>query len=703
MLAFVGVFAAVACKESVDTSSRYVFKFDTILSYLEKHEVYSEYVSLLRRVKVSEMSGTTVAQLMSARGHYTVFAPTNDAIQAYLQDLGDEGLISEPAWTSFTDSVKLDSIRRIIVHNSILDGGDEISYETARFPETDNAEIPIDNMNGRKLSVHYISGEPDSLYINSDCPINAKNRDIMAINGIIHQMEKVIAPGIISLGTMIRSMLDNEEGPYLVTMRCIRACGYLDTLSAVRDEVYEKLYTTGTLPYRVNATSAGLRSLEDNFAYLPEHRKYGFTIFSETDSWWEEQLGKSAKDITVEDVKQWVIDHNCYPDAVKDDNYMNEENVLNQWISYHILPYRMTTDRLVFHYNEKAYYAPSHTPAYTIPVTEYYTTLGKRRLIKLYESAESDGVFLNRFPKLNNGRRDDGHEASCLPSRVGCRVDKEDPDLLRFSMENGLFYAIDAPLSYNDSVRNNMSRERLRIEGMSLFPEAMNNDIRRVPLSAPKYQNVWFTDDTQYRYLENLSINEGTTFVYYNAYSKGWGDYQGDEIKAVGRYELAFKLPPVPRRGTYELRYRVLATTARGVGQLYFGDDPNNLPVTGIPIDLTICGKESVCGLSKMLLTAWEADTDDDDYNSEIDKRMRNNGFMKGELGVWNGSTGCRETGYAHIVRRLITRQTLDPDKVYYLKIKSVLDSEKSEFYMDTIELCPKEVFDNPETPEDIW
>ena len=76
---------------------------------------------------------------------------------------------------------------------------------------------------------------------------------------------------------------------------------------------------------------------------------------------------------------------------------------------------------------------------------------------------------------------------------------------------------------------------------------------------------------------------------------------------------------------------------------------------------------------------------------------------MKGEFGVWNGSTICRADGYKHIVRHLVTRQTLDPDKTYYIKFKSVLDSDRKELYLDTIELCPKEVYDNPETPEDIW
>ena len=32
-----------------------------------------------------------------------------------------------------------------------------------------------------------------------------------------------------------------------------------------------------------------------------------------------------------------------------------------------------------------------------------------------------------------------------------------------------------------------------------------------------------------------------------------------------------------------------------------------------------------------------------------------------------------------------------------------LLDTETAEFYMDHIEYCPKEIYDNPVTPEDIW
>ena len=45
----------------------------------------------------------------------------------------------------------------------------------------------------------------------------------------------------------------------------------------------------------------------------------------------------------------------------------------------------------------------------------------------------------------------------------------------------------------------------------------------------------------------------------------------------------------------------------------------------------------------------------------------------------------------------------MEPDKTYYLRFKTVLDDPTREFYVDYLEYCPKEVYDNPETPEDIW
>ena len=87
-----------SCHENIDMSARYVFKESTVMDYLKNHpDAYSEYVDLLYKVPVSRVSATTLGQLLSARGHYTVFAPTNEAIHNYLDSLVLDELIPDAA------------------------------------------------------------------------------------------------------------------------------------------------------------------------------------------------------------------------------------------------------------------------------------------------------------------------------------------------------------------------------------------------------------------------------------------------------------------------------------------------------------------------------------------------------------------------------------------------------------------------------
>ena len=82
------VLAVQSCKEEISMEDRYTLKEYTITTYLEAHKAdYSEYVELLRNVTISYRSQSSVYQLLSARGKYTVFAPTNEAIQNYRDTL----------------------------------------------------------------------------------------------------------------------------------------------------------------------------------------------------------------------------------------------------------------------------------------------------------------------------------------------------------------------------------------------------------------------------------------------------------------------------------------------------------------------------------------------------------------------------------------------------------------------------------------
>ena len=558
---FLAVMVFSACTENIDESARYVFQYDVALSYLEKHDVYSQYVELVKQTPISPVSNSTVGQLLGTRGHYTVFAPTNEAIDSFLVDLyqRDPTLLSRPSWDAFYSEHKRDSIRKVVVHNSVIDSGDmDDCFMTWDFPTTDKAELALNNMNDHKVSVYYQG--MDSILINGLCPISLTERDILVSNGVIHQMERVIAPQDITAASYFMDMLDKKQEGYLVMGKALQACGLMDTLSKIRDEVYEDRYLRGEIPENVHLYIDGHNGTELN--WTPKHRLYGFTIFAETDDFWRSQgldpQAPSAELLPA--LVEWIQQKHQYSDEdyfTTDEDYENPDNLLYQWATYHVLPFRVSADRLVFHMNELGY---NWRNPYSlgIPMYEIYSTMGKRRLLKIYESKESNGVYLNRFPNLDNGRHGTYHELSCDPDKVGCRVNRESEQAVLSDIVNCCIYPLDAPLSYNDDVRNNLARQRLRFDGMSLMPEAMSNDIRLKASTDWENEDVYIPNTSIYNYFENMTMNEQTIFIYLNAYTYNWCNMHSDEMKAKGRFELTFKLPPVPRRGTYELRYKVL-------------------------------------------------------------------------------------------------------------------------------------------------
>lgn len=697
-----------SCTEEVDTSARYVFRDKTVADYLQSHpENYSEYCDLLLRVPVSPVSRTTVWQLLTARGNYTVFAPTNEAVHDYLAYLAETELIDRPAWDAFADSTKLDSIRRVIVMNSIIDGGDleEQIYYTYNFPVQNNAELPLASLNDHKLTIYRPERSTDSIYVNGLCPMDLNNRDIPAINGAVHMMHRVIAPNDLLATAYLQSILEEQREGILLMARVLQACGLFDTLSAYRDEVYETKYLLGQIPDMEDyqAKSGGDKSATsgDPDAHAPEHRKFGFTIFAETDDFWRSQgIDPTAPD-ALQQLQQWILDKGMYlsdSPYTTDADYRSPRNLLYQWVTYHVLPMRIPTDKLVYHCNEVGYNL-SNPYRYSIPVYEWYCTMGDRRLLKLYESAESKGVYLNRFPNLDNVRRGNGHELGCDPDKTGSLV-MRDHELTEVSnIVNACIYPIDAPLAYTDAVRNNLGKERIRIDLFAMFPEAITNGIRRADSSEGKHQHVYIPQDGVYKYFSNMSIlNEETHFIHYNGYRINWANYCQDEDKAFGRFDIRFTLPPVPKTGTYELRYKTLATGSRGVVQTYFGSNPDNLPVTGIPIDMTK-GILNLYGESNDI-----ADTGDEEIDAEIDHKLRNHSVMKSarhEVHENNSSLTARDD--TRCTRHVLWRGTLEAGRTYYLRFKSVLDSDRKELYLDYIEFCPKEVYDNPAVPEDVW
>ena len=84
-LACIGLTVFSGCREDINKDDLYTFTGETVSSFLEKNDsVYGYYVDLLNIVTQSDKTQSSVSKLMSAYGNYTCFAPTNDAIQEFL-------------------------------------------------------------------------------------------------------------------------------------------------------------------------------------------------------------------------------------------------------------------------------------------------------------------------------------------------------------------------------------------------------------------------------------------------------------------------------------------------------------------------------------------------------------------------------------------------------------------------------------------
>ena len=97
-----------------------------------------------------------------------------------------------------------------------------------------------------------------------------------------------------------------------------------------------------------------------------------------------------------------------------------------------------------------------------------------------------------------------------------------------------------------------------------------------------------------------------------------------------------------------------------------------------------------------------QADKDKtEDELLKLDKAMHNRGYLKGPLTQTEGSQKSNiARDQSNHLRRIVATENLENGKDYYIRFRSV-DETAKEFMFDYLELCPKEVYDNPAVQED--
>lgn len=667
-----------SCSDSIDESNLYSFSGETVSSYLKSREDCSEFVALLSKVNLSKKSKSTLIDLLSTRGNYTLFVPTNEAVKAYITEV--TGVTDNPTIDCLADSVAEE-----LVKGCIIDNGSNSAYQTSSFQQ--EGTLDKVNMNERYITVGFdtMPGTKKAIYlINNNAIITDGDHELE--NGYVHIVSAVPSSSSTTLPDLI-STASNMR----IFSRLLKETGWDKNMVKYLDADYED-----------NHPEEGRSSAASGTFPCPEHRKYGYTAFVEPDSIYvsEWQVPEPVVD-NIGTITNWddildVIKKKCAEKCLytnTSNDLTSEDNAVNQFVAYHILPMSITYNKLVIHFCE-AYFSYTSMENLTVNLDELYTTIGKhRRLMKITEGATTDGKRINRYSLYDPDNRSYYNEIQV--DDAGALISAFNGKYLSNAL-NGFYYPVDRMIYYSEYTRDKVLNQRLRFDTPSFLPEIMSAGIRRpnyrVEYNLPKN----FIDE------EEITRTDETEMIYKATFSSEWQDYNGDEIQALGQYDFTFLLPPVPSDGTYEFRIGLSNTDSRGMAQVYFGDDKNNLSAVGLPLDMRLTADNPSVG--------WVKDGTDEAANKENDKTLRNHGYMKApKIYGFPSPSGAtvlmRDFNmWGQLkVRRILYTGDMKAGKKYYCRFKSLLDNPNAQFFFDYIELVPKSVYSNPAKEEDIW
>lgn len=687
MTVAVAIMALSSCSENIDESNLYTFTGEMMIDYFENRpNMYSSYLEILGKVHPSKRSESTMKELLSARGNYTCFAPTNEAIQAYIDSLHKIGQLDSDKLSEISDSVA-----EALVFNSIIQNGDVKAYAQTDFEE---GALGMTNMNDRFVTISFDNDADGKtlIFVNTDSRIIQSTEDEEVENGYVHTIDKVLSPSNASVADLV---MISENTRFFGSL--LKETGWDKKLQQVKDEAwYDRWVENGDIPGSIQAIPG-----KDFNPHYPEHRLLGHTIFVETDS-----IFKANGINDIEDLRKWLQTNATFDDDTNqghttdwtDRDYTDDYNWLNQFVAYHILPERLTYNHLVNFANEYGC-TPSMLKTRTasqfyVNAWEYWETMGvQRRSVKV--TGIRGNMMLNRVSVYNKTTYKERTAEITIP---GIRVHSTNGNIKNDAL-NGFYFPIDGILVWNETVSKKVLNERMRYDVTSLFPEFLTNNIRQYG-HEDRSHNWIVTPD----YCDNIyNMSKETYFTYlvngsYSGSSGSWMNYQIDEMNITGVLDFTMKLPPVPYTGTYEIRYGINSNDNRGMAQVYVGTNKDNLPAIGIPLDL-----RQSSGVAQTA-TGWvdDAKLGDDDAINENDKAMRNLGFMKAPKYIQfeNGKTG-RDVDY-RCVRKIIYMGQLEAGKTYWIRFKSVLANSGAEFFYDYLEIVPKSIYAGEEA-EDKW
>lgn len=706
-----------SCKDEIPEESRFTFTGELISDHLKNDpDTYGHFCKILEQAKFGKKSGSMLTAL-STYGAYTCFAPTNKAIENFLEEEYQKYLESVELHEKDTTieikkgitSNKLeelsDSMALVIAKNHIMEKSAKTTIEIVDGP------FPGKTMNRRIVTLAVEEsprpGEPPVLTVEN---IEIEEEDIETENGYIHRINGVLSPS----EEPTSSLLASQPG-FSLFCEALEVTGfdkYLEQYHLDPDYDPEGIYVPA------------FKTEDNQVPPCPETSNHGFTLLVETDSLFADPsknaLGEPIH--TIEDLEKYA---SIFYGTDSLGKYDDPHNPVYQFVAYHIIDRKllykggaMTGGFVMENHQETTKNAQGQTVidagkfnseinlGSTYDRYDYFETALPYTLMKITKpmsnSALRDEIVANYAQKMGEELvkpEMEYHINVIIESAETARETRPLLDKFQNSAVNGTIYTIDKILIYDEEeMSGNILNERMRWDVFSLFPELTNNDVRWAPRD--KYSMTYIPEN----YSARLKQRNNDTHIYYlrptrATYDGGYANYQGDEMLVIGKYDFEYRLPFVPA-GTYEIRFGFSTSDSRGIAQFYINDR-----VCGIPLDMRI---------QNQAFMGWKAEnTEDEEENRKNDKAMRNRGFMKAPASIFLVTADDKkedqepknmrwaQTAY----RRIVDRCYFERGKEYWLRFKDVTDGGTSDkpnqFNQDYLELVPDAVYNNFENPED--
>ncbi|OQP62790.1 hypothetical protein A3860_26105 [Niastella vici] len=209
-----------------------------LVGYMEKYpETYSDFL------KVLDKSGTYA--YMNAYGTYTLFAPNNDAMKSYLQEIGK----------SSVDDLTADDCKTMVRYHVLID--------TISTPSFTDGKLPVPTMYGEYLVTGINNENGVSRYIVNRRAIIVQP-NIHTGNGILHTIDHVLVPSKKTLYQVI-----SENSNYSIFTKALIETGYDGILKTLA-------YKNDTTPiwYTVLAQSDAVYANSKIYSYDDLKAKY---------------------------------------------------------------------------------------------------------------------------------------------------------------------------------------------------------------------------------------------------------------------------------------------------------------------------------------------------------------------------------------------------------------------------------------------